>query len=75
MLNELREMEGNVDIVYNIAEVLPGLYLQNAYFVSKVKLGNIGDIKQIANPETVESFKLPKNEPQKQNYKKKNSLM
>ena len=27
MLNELREIEGNVDIVYNIAEVLPGLSL------------------------------------------------
>lgn len=75
MLNELREMEGNVDIVYNIAEVLPGLYLPNAYVVSKDKLGNLAHIKQKATPETVVSFKLPINESQNRLFQIINDLL
>ena len=75
MLNELREMEGNVEIVYNIAEVLPGLYLPNAYVVSKDKLGNLAHIKQKATPETVVSFKLPINESQNRLFQIINDLL
>jgi len=58
MFNDLREKEGNVDIVYNISEVQPGLYLPNAYVVSRDKQGNLAHIKQKATPETVVSFKF-----------------
>ena len=44
MFNEMREKEGNVDIVYNISEVLPSLYLPNAYVVSRDKHGNLAHI-------------------------------
>jgi non-specific serine/threonine protein kinase len=75
MLNELREMEGNVDIVYNIAEVLPGLYLPNAYIVSRDKLGNLAHIKQKATSETVVSFKLFVNESQNRLFQIINDLL
>ena len=75
MFNEMREKEGNVDIVYNISEVLPSLYLPNAYVVSRDKHGNLAHIKQKATPETVVSFKFEISETQRRLFQIINELL
>ena len=50
------------DVVYNLVEVAEGLYLPNAYIVSRDKEGLLAHIRQKAVKETIGHFKLAMDE-------------
>lgn len=52
------EQEGRFEVVYNLHEVVDGLFLPNAYVVSTDKEGFLAHIRQRATRDTVPSFGL-----------------
>ncbi|MCB9081674.1 MAG: ATP-dependent helicase [Lewinellaceae bacterium] len=58
MLPVFAEAVGSFEVVYNLTEVSEGLFLPNAYIVSKDREGLLAHIKQRATVETIGSFQL-----------------
>lgn len=59
LFNQTAEIQGNHEVVYNLMEVVEGLFLPNAYIVSVDQDGLLAHIRQKALEDTIGAFKLP----------------
>lgn len=59
------ELAETFEVVYNLAEVADGLFIPNAYIVSRDRGGLLAHIKQKAAPETIGHFRLDLDEARK----------
>lgn len=62
LFSNAAEIQGQHEVVYNLMEVVEGLYLPNAYIVSVDQDGYLAHIRQKALEETIGAFKLPLND-------------